>query len=344
MGSTAITSPTQAPNTFTVPVSMTAEGDVRVFAMLDQDGNRIMQSGEPVGAWNAPVTITDGGVSQGIHITILVEVNTDDGGGSGGSGGTGDCTDLSISGPVTVTNDYTGEGLAMLMNLDGSGPVNWAWFDVTAATAGGGAATYEIQTCPNLGNVKLTGAIDSNGNGLIDPADTSGAYVTSPDTNGNPIVVSTSDMVNKEIQIPILGSDGEVEDNGLSVVPFVTVSGNLTYEGGRIDGLTAGTSVYVAALKYRPTAGVSSSALSTDAYDVDEFDWSSDINGNTSVAYSLVVPANQTVYLWAYADTDLDGNVNESGEPVASGGTDNGAYESGSAHSTQDLDLNVVGH
>ncbi len=343
-GTTTVWSPTQAANSFSLSVSMPAEGPVKVYAMLDENGNRIMESDEPIGAWNADVEIVDGGLATGVEITVLVDVSDylNGGGGSGGSGG-GGCTELSVNGPVTVTPDFEGEGLAMLMNLDGTGPVAWDWFDVGAVSGGGGSASYDIPVCANEGNVELVGAIDSNGNQLIDPADLSGAYVISPDVNGNPVVVGTSDLNGYEIQIPILGADGEPETNGVSVVPFVNVSGTVTYDSGRIDGLPAGSAVYVTALKYRPSTGVSASTLATDAYDVDSFDWTADINGNASLSYNLVVPAGQTVYLWAYADTDLDGNVNESGEPVSSAGSDSGAYDSGATSSTQDLDLRVVG-
>jgi hypothetical protein len=264
---------------------------------------------------------------------------------SGGSGSSdpGDCPTVEISGPVTVLDSFEGEGLAMLNNLDGTGPIAWDWFETTLGSSGGASASYLITTCENLGNVQLTGLIDSNGNMLADPADTSGAYVTSPDVNGNPITVSTSDLLNHEVQIPILdATTGEPETNGVRIVPFVTISGELTYDEGRIDGLDAGTAVYVTALKYRPTGGVSASGLAADAYDSQSFDWASDIDGNASLSYRLVVPANQTVYLWAYGDPDLDGNVNESGEPVASGGTDDGAYETTDSSTTQDVDLRMV--
>jgi hypothetical protein len=345
VGTDSIWTPTQSANAFDLSVSMDEEGPVKLYAMLDENGNRIMESDEPIGAWNAEVEIVDGGLATGVDIVVLVDVSAylnggDDGGGSGGEG----CDEVTTSGPVTVTTSFQGEGLAMLTNLDGTGPVAWDWFEVTPTTGGeGGSSSYEITTCANLGNVQLTGAIDSNGNSLIDPADTTGAYVTAPDTNGNPIVVGTSDLTNYEVQIPITGPDGEEEDYSVSIVPFVTISGTVTYESSRIDGLPSGSAVYVAALKYRPNTGVSAAGLATDAYDLDTFDWSADINGNASVSYSLVVPAGQTVYLWSYADTDLDGNVNESGEPVSSAGSDSGAYETTSSSTTQDLDLRVVG-
>ena len=344
VGTDTIWSPTQAANPFDISVSMEDEGPVKLYAMLDQNGNHIMESDEPIGAWNAEVEIVDGGLETGVEIVILVDVGYllhggSDGGGSGGEG----CEEVTTSGPVTVTTDFQGSGLAMFNNLDGSGPVAWDWFEVSPSTGGGGTASYEMTTCANLGNANLVGAIDSNANNLIDPADTTGTYVSAPDTNGNPVVVGTSDLTNYEIQIPILGPDGEPEDYSVSVVPFVNISGTVTFESGRIDGLTSGSAVYVTALKYRPNTGVSAAGLATDAYDVDSFDWSTDINGNASLSYNLVVPANQTVYLWAYADTDLDGNVNESGEPVSSAGSDSGSYETTSSSTTQDLDLRVVG-
>ena len=95
----------------------------------------------------------------------------------------------------------------------------------------------------------------------------------------------------------------------------------------------------MAALKYRPSTGVSVTSIEADAYDYETFEWA-DLTGNTSVAYDLVVPANTAVYLWAYADEDADGNVNESGEAVASGGTDdNGRQAVTTVSINQDFQL-----
>jgi hypothetical protein len=64
-------------------------------------------------------------------------------------------------------------------------------------------------------------------------------------------------------------------------------------------------------------------------YDIDTFEWS-DITGQTSKDFALVVPADTIVYLWAYADTDADGFVNEVGDPVSVAGEDeNGRFPTG---------------
>ena len=247
-----------------------------------------------------------------------------------------------ISGPATVGSDYTGRGLAMLANMDGTGPVHYDIFDVTGDGAGSASGDYAMtDVCPSLGSVQLLGSIDSNENGLFDPDDTSGAYVVAPDTNGNPIYVDTADLTDYEVQIPILNATtGEEEDNRIELVPFVILSGTLRYGTGTFDDLDPGSSIYVAALKYRPNTSVSTSAVISNAFDYVEFPWA-DLTGQSEVSYSLVVPGNADLYLWAYADTDLDGTLNETGEPVASGGADMGYIATGSTNEVYDLIMGV---
>jgi len=49
------------------------------------------------------------------------------------------------------------------------------------------------------------------------------------------------------------------------------------------------------------------------------------------------------VYLWAYADMDGNGVVNESGEPIASGGDENGKVPTGTTPtSSNDLSLHTA--
>jgi hypothetical protein len=123
----------------------------------------------------------------------------------------------------------------------------------------------------------------------------------------------------------------------------VSLSGAVNVDGGVFDDLPAGTTVYVAALKYRPTGGFDITT-SDSVYDMDEFAWP-DLTGESSKDFSLTVPAGTTAYLWAYADIDVDGNVNESGEHVASGGSDdNGRVDTGTASvGSINLSLAVAG-
>ncbi|MEC8422979.1 MAG: hypothetical protein VX000_04330, partial [Myxococcota bacterium] len=226
--------------------------------------------------------------------------------------------------------------LAMLTTTAGAGPTDFAWVEPTA-TATGGEGSYSLETCPGQGEMNLVGAYDSNGNGLIDPADTWGSYVSAPDTSGNPISIETSDLSGYEIQVPV----GE-GDTPLSVVPFVSLTGNVGVAGGTFDDLPSGTTVYVAALKYRPNGALSTASIESDAYDFEKVEWP-DLTGTSSFSYNLGVPAGTVVYLWAYADQDVDGLVNETGEAIASSNTDAfGRVETGTTDQSADLDLAYI--
>jgi hypothetical protein len=181
----------------------------------------------------------------------------------------------------------------------------------------------------------LFGVVDLNGNGLIDPSDTWGSYVTAPDTSGNPVTIGTTDLNNYEVQIPLAGAE-----DGLSIVPFITISGDVSMEdGGTFDSLPAGTSIYVVALKYAPNNDLAVSSLETGSYDMAEFAWA-DLTGQASKAYSFAVPANTILYLWAYADVDGDGVVNEETEPVALSGSDvNGRLDVGAVSLIKNLPI-----
>jgi hypothetical protein len=54
-----------------------------------------------------------------------------------------------------------------------------------------------------------------------------------------------------------------------------------------------------------------------------------------------MVPGNAEMFLWAYADTDLDGTLNETGEPVAAAGTNMGFIETGTTNEVYDLQMGV---
>ena len=235
--------------------------------------------------------------------------------------------------------DFEGDGMALLLNADGTGPVHWSSFTVSSTGDGeSGEATYTLAACPELGTMRLNGAIDDNFNDLIDPADTSGAYVSEPDVNGNPINVGSGDLVDYEIQIPIIDPlTGEEEDNRIELVPYVRITGEVSFGTGTFDDLDPGTKIYVAALKYRSNTSVTLASVTAGAYDLDEFEWS-ELAGQSSVSYELLVPGNTEMFLWAYADPDLDGTLNEVGEPVASANNgSSGAVTTGSANLVFDM-------
>jgi len=42
-----------------------------------------------------------------------------------------------------------------------------------------------------------------------------------------------------------------------------------------------------------------------------------DLIGSSEIGFSMIVPSNTTLYLWAFVDVEPDGVVREGGEPVA---------------------------
>jgi len=335
VGSDTLLFPDFTDNTFEVEVSFDAGSTLRAYAALDDDANAIVSSDEPVGVWPEDLLLADGDVVDDLVIRVLVEFPPDTTEG-GHTLPDGTPCDLHIQGDVTVSTGFEGAGLAMLLDPSGHGPHTWTWFMVED-----GAATYAMDACPGLGEMQLVGALDTNGNQLIDPTDTTGAYVSAPDVNGNPVTVATADLLHHTIQVPLMGDDGEPEHHGVALVPFVRLTGTLTYDGGTFDALDPGTEVVVAALKYRPNTSVPLATLTSSAFDTHVFDWS-ELQGNASVDYTLLVPGHTELYLWAYADPDLDGVVNEAGEPVASASNSgDGLVETADTDQVHDMAMGI---
>ena len=317
------------------------EGTFRLFAALDQYGDNVIHSADPIGLHNEEFTLSPGDELSGMDITVIVPWEDFEGlsasehaGTTGGSAR--DCSDgISVTGPVDITlGTTTVNGLVWFEDMEKEGPLDWAWFEASPDADGNIRADYDLQTCKNQGQMRLMGAYDSNVNGLIDPEDLLGTYAPSRDTNGNPVTVASYDMQDMRVQIPIF----EVE-SGVTVVPFVSLSGNISMGGGTFDDLPPGSEVVVASLRRRPQGALEIETIEEDAYDMARYEWP-DLQGQTSVSYDLTVPSNTLMYLWAFADTDASGSVNEAGEPIASGGIDdNGRVQTDTTSQSQDLFL-----
>ena len=257
-GSASVTSPSLEGDEYEMTVSVDEVREVLAYAALDYSADTIIHTTDPIGVYPDEILIEEGSEADDVDITILVEYTESSGGGGGGGS---ECDYVSINGPVFM-NDYgAGEGMAMVADSSGNGPYYWDSFTPDDAGDGSATSVYEMSACEDYGEMNLLGAVDSNENGLIDPADDWGAYVSEEDVDGNPINIETSDLNDYAVQIP-LG-----EDNGLSIVPFVKLSGTLGVEAGDLSDLTAGTTVFVAALKYRPNSDTTVSALKAWSYD-----------------------------------------------------------------------------
>jgi hypothetical protein len=301
-GTRVITRPEVGSTEYDLPVRLDADKDVYVYAAVDILGDGVIGTEDPRGVWPQSVFMTDGLVAEGIDITVLAqaedEVVCDNG------------ESINITGNAYVTMDYWGGPIAvMLMDSDGNGP-----YHVTRALevgAGEGATTsYTLEVCPDYGEMVLVAAWDANRNSLHDGGDVWGVYSATGERNNNPITVGDRNMTNFPVWLP-LG-----DRPGVDVVPFVSMQGNVRLESGEpLSSLPAGTTVYVVALKYRPSGDL----LVTDPavhFDIDTFTWGDLSSAGETIDWSLLLPSDTIVYLWTFADTDGDGIVNGPGEPI----------------------------
>ena len=338
-GSDAILGPETGPNEYTIDVNLESARELRLYAQVDYWCDGILGSSEPTGIYPDAVLVQHGDSHDDLDITILAPYYDFDSGGGGGGGAWCGTDPVTISGDVLITAGYAGGvAAAMLLDTNNNGPYHW---DYTTPVSNGSGATgpYSFYSCANYGEMKLVGAHDRDGDTLITPMDRWGAYITAPDVDGNPIAVGGSDLTEMDIQVPLGNGDSPFD-----IVPFITIAGDVSVADGVFDDLPAGSSVYVAALKYRPSGEISVATLEEQAYDLEAWT-AAEIAGQTDMGYSLNVPANTIVYLWAYADEGSNGLVNESGEHVASGGeNDAGKFPTGASNSNgQDLELGTAG-
>jgi hypothetical protein len=306
-------------------------GKVHVYAVLDLNGDRVLGPDEPSGIHPEALKLKPGKSHSDADVEIVVGPVANDGSvggwspgdgtGSGNSGGSGPGY-VTVSGLVDVVQAYTaGDVAAMVFGTDGSGPHLWDIIpsaDLNDYGAAGADGAYAMGLAENSGSVQLFGAWDADDNWLFDYSDPWGEYASALDVSGNPVSVGASDLPDHDIQVPLGGGDPP-----FSIVPFVTLSGDLGVVDGDFDDLDAGSTVYVAALKYRPTTDVTVAQVTADAYDLQS--WSqAELSGSSSQPYELSVPQGTILYVWAYVDADSDGTLNEEGEHVGNPATAEG--------------------
>ncbi len=269
-----------------------------VYAALDWWPDGVIGTAEPLGTWEDPIALVEGSAVNDVDIVISAPLLP-----TGGGGG----TYVTINGDVEVNRDYAGGDVRiMVYDSAGSGPGYVSTITPTA-TADGATGAYSVTVGADAGDVRLLGAWDDDANGLIEPTDVWGAYVLDGE-NGNPITVGSTDLNGYTIEIPF----------GIApqLTPFVRLEGDLSYDDD-FATLPSGCVVYVTALRTRPSGDFAVADLERG------YDWQSftgvDLVG-TELEYTLVAPANAIAYLWAYADLDGDGVLNEEGEPVGSYG------------------------
>ena len=342
VGSGFVASPSPEGDPYTINMALDGPEDVIVYGALDYWDNRIIHTTDPTGNHPQQITIRPGDRVEGVDFTILAPYR-DFNGRTAAQVGVEDqadersyCTDLTLSGEFDLTAEFFeelgGNGMAMVYEREGPGPIDWAEATLTA-TPDGATGTYSVQTCADQGYVRLVGRWDHNQNGIYDPTDVYGAYAATPGVESNPVAIGTSSLSGYRIEAPL---DEEID--GLNVVPFVRITGTIGMVDG-FDSLPVGSQVVVAATKYRMEGSIEIDDFDDDAYAYEVFEWP-DLTGQAQVGWSLVVPANTVIYLWGFADENGDGVVNQEGEAVVSGGDDdNGRLNSDSVEGSRNLTL-----
>jgi hypothetical protein len=305
-GTTLIESPTIEPSPFQMRVGAQEETSILVYAAVDVLGDGVIGADDPRGAWPVELPLTDGVEHDDVHIEILAMEQSEV-----------TCADtgtITITGTVTVNMDYFGGNVGiMLVGEDGSGP-----YHVTTVqprtTGAGSSATYSLEVCADYGPMRLVAAWDSNQNQLYDPNDKWGVYTLDHEADANPVFVGNANMNNYPIDIP-LG-----DRPGVQVLSFARISGTVQMDAGTFSDLPSGSDVWVVGMAYRPDRefDVNDAAVTLSAK---KFAWS-EISSAAAKDWELLVPANTTIYLWAYADTDADGMLNEHGEGVGAASGD----------------------
>ncbi|MFT5586751.1 MAG: hypothetical protein ACI9VR_004353 [Cognaticolwellia sp.] len=325
IGSDTIKTPTLGGDTYSLDVSVEEAGSVTLYAQLDRHADGVLGSYDPIGTYPSSVSISASETLSSLNVTIDAYYDID---GSDGGGGPG-CSTASLSGDALITRSYAGGDVAvMLMSTDGMGPWNVNWVSPVASGSGASAA-YSINSCLDS-EYDLVGAWDSDGDDLITPADTWGAYIEATDVDGNPVSAG-SDQTGMDIQIPLGGSP-------FGAFPFVSIEGEVTVRDAGFGEYPENSTVHVSALKYRPDGDLTMAELNELAYSVQSYTWDQ-INGESVLPYSLTVPAGTIIYLWAFVDADNDGVLNGPKEPVASADGSTGKLPTGSADITQNMEL-----
>ena len=326
-----IENPTPSDNIYDLEImvdtSHSAE-ELRVFAILDYYQDNITGSDEPKGGYPRGLVVTEELNFSDIDFAVLSPVFTERP--PCETTPAGDPLTVQITGDAVLTETYTDGDVAIFVMLPGGvGPVHYTV--ATPEILGGGAqAPYALEVCQNIGTASLRGTWDENHNGMFDPMDAFGSYIDAPNSNGNPINIRYTDLAEYQVQVPLNGS------SGLSLLPFMNISGTVNAGGSTFDSLVDGAEEYtlhVTALKFRPQREISvQEIIEEQAYDVQTYEYE-DLVGRTQIDFSLTAPKETLIYLWAYIDVDGNGYVNESQEPVSSGGEDdNGKFPTGNVN------------
>jgi hypothetical protein len=322
---TALLDPTTGANPWSLDLP---DGTVYLQAVLDEANDRIIGIAEPSTLWHERLEVRDGVVYgadgdpvEDLDLYVSVPTSLDDhagaggdDGGDGGGGGGGrpgggedggedaDPGDVSvlIAGDATLGRAAGEDCAAMLFSANHYGPYYWSFYQLEDAAK----PTWSMEVLANSGPMPLSTVCDANWNGLLDPADAWGAWMTGKGPR-NPLQIGDRDQTDLRVQAPLAGAFTTAE-------PLVTLSGVVTDPMG-FEGYPAGAVLYIVAQR---GGGVADLAALDH-----EYAWTkvSDPAGR-ALPFALTVPAWKETTLWTWVDLDGDGVLNEVGEPGGASG------------------------
>ncbi len=293
------------------------ETEVYVYAALDYWGDGLIAPYDPSEIYGAAVPVVPESTLSGIDLTILVPYYDF----STPGGGYWNPDDwILISGDADVSEALAG-GTCMALVYDTAdyGPYGYNSFVPTDGDDGA-AGTYSVYAPKSMGESELLGACDTNLNSLIEPSDAWGGYSTDGESVTN-ITIGTEPLDDYTLTIPLGASTSTAR-------PDVQYGGVVRLDDLTMALVTSTSKLYVTAQKYRVDSSFDPDAIGR-THDVVTYEGAEIAADND---YSLTVPSNTVIYVWACLDNDGDGVVNEAGEscgqPVLDGRVATGSRSS----------------
>lgn len=304
LAQTAILMPTPGANAWELDLPTDAQPPVYFHAMLDEDGDGIIETAARSGIWRDGLRLYGEGAYTPDddlveHIDLYISVPDEHGGGDSG-GFTPPPPMIRLSGDATVAETAGERCAALLFGGDWFGPYG------SAAFYASGTPLWEVILHGGQGDMPLGAVCDQNVNLILDPADAWGTWVDDGSPR-NPLYVGDSDVAGLHLEIPSEGAFTTAE-------PIVGIGGTVTLPAGA----SADAVLHVVALRGQllPDGEIDVAAFAH------EYGWQHAAVADVDEAfdYSLPVPAWKQAHVWALLDLDGDGLLNESGEPSVSVG------------------------
>ncbi len=303
------TEPFDVAQPFEMALAFTADAPVQIHAVVDRMGDGVLGRDDPRGLAGEPWALGDGDALTDLAIEIRALE----------CGAPEVCETVSVAGTVIGALPLP---VAVVAATEDAAVVSMTWVEPDlpavcddSAFSPDAAIPFEIELCADR-PTRLHAGQDLDDDGLLTPLDAWSTGLSAVGAVGNPVAPDARALEALTLHIEALP--------GILPGPAaaVTLGGQVRLADGAFKILGDDAQVIVVARDSLPPQAEHDLA-DVEAAAFDLMIWSSDeLSGRSAVDFALRLPTDSLAYLWAYADEDGDGLVNESGEPVASGGDD----------------------